>query len=252
MAYTISNTDGTTLVTLGDRTIDRTTTSLTLVGKNYTGYGEHINNNFVKLLASSASSSSSPPRNPLKGQLWYDTTAQRLKIYDDNFKSVSGAIISGDQPTNIITGDLWFDTTNEQLKVASGGQIYTVGPVFPKFVGENGWVLPYFILKDIDETSKNVTLIKNFGQTLGFIAGDEFVISTGTQFSYITTATTSTVRGLNILGDIQATGMVIIGSDPPPTRNSTGTVGTITWDTSSVYICYETNKWGKIDMNKSW
>jgi len=74
MAYTISNTDGTTLVTLGDRTIDRTTTSLTLVGKNYSGYGEFINNNFIKLSANSASSSSSPPRTPLKGQLWYDTT----------------------------------------------------------------------------------------------------------------------------------------------------------------------------------
>ena len=87
MSYTISNPDGSTLVILGDRKIDQSTTSLTLVGKNYAGYGEYLNDNFVKLLASHASSSSNPPRSPMKGQLWYDTTAKRLKIVDAKWSS---------------------------------------------------------------------------------------------------------------------------------------------------------------------
>lgn len=251
MAYTISNTDGTTLVTLGDRTIDKTTTSLTLVGKNYSGYGEFWNNNLIKLLANDASSSSSPPRNPLKGQLWYDTTAQRLKVYDDAFKNVGGALVSGAIPDNVISGDIWFDTTNEQLKVIANDTVYTVGPVFPKFVGENGWVLPTYIMKDLSNTSKDVTLVKNFGETLGFISGSSFYISTGTQFDYITTATTSSVRGLNILADVQVAGNLLVKSYTPPTANSTGTIGQITWDSSYVYICYETNKWKRASIS-SW
>lgn len=250
MAYTISNTDGTTLVTLGDRTIDKTTTSLTLVGKNYSGYGEIWNNNLIKILASNASSSSNPPRNPLKGQLWYDTTAQRLKVYDDVFKTVGGALVSGALPDNVVAGDLWFDTTNEQLNVIANNTVYTVGPVFPKFVGENGWVLPVYILKDTNNSSKDVTLIKNFGETLGFISGSKFNISTGTQFNYITTATTSSVRGVNILSDIQVSGSLYVSkSFTPPASNSTGTVGQIAWDQDYVYVCYDTNRWKRAGIS---
>ena len=50
MAYTINNTAGTTLKTLADGTIDTATTDLTLIGKGYAGFGERLNENFVKLL----------------------------------------------------------------------------------------------------------------------------------------------------------------------------------------------------------
>jgi len=251
MAYTILNPDGTTLVTLADRSIDQTTTSLTLVGKNYSGYGEHWNNNLIKLLSNDASSNSSPPRNPLKGQLWYDTTSQRLKVYDQEFKNVGGAIIAGAEPSNLISGDVWFDISNEQLKVVANNNVYTVGPIFPKFVGENGWALPTYILKDLDNVSKDVTLMKNFGETLGFVSGSNFYISTGTQFNYITTATTSSVRGLNLLGDIQITGRTIIASNVPATSNATGEVGEIAWDSGYIYICYMKDKWRRVALSAS-
>ena len=50
MAYKINNTFGTLLVTLADGTIDTATTDLTLFGKGYAGFGEKLNENFVKVL----------------------------------------------------------------------------------------------------------------------------------------------------------------------------------------------------------
>ena len=50
MAYTINNTAGTTLVTLADGKIDTTTTDLALFGKGYAGFGEKLNENFIKIL----------------------------------------------------------------------------------------------------------------------------------------------------------------------------------------------------------
>lgn len=131
MAYTILNTDGTTLLLLADGKVNQSVTSLSLVGRNSSNYGEHINNNFVKLLANSANSAGSPPRSPLKGQLWYDTTSKRLKIYDDGFKNLSGVTISDDLPATLQTGDLWFDSKTYQLKIVNLGNTYVVGPAYP-------------------------------------------------------------------------------------------------------------------------
>lgn len=209
MSYTISNPDGSTLVILGDRKIDQITTSLTLVGKNWSGYGEYINDNFVTLLSNHATPSSNPPRSPLKGQIWYDTTEARLKVYDEEFKPITGAIISSEQPDNLIGGDIWFDTTNEQLKIVSNNfTIYTIGPLFPKDVGQIGFVLPPQQLRDIDEVSKNVSLIRNYGELLGYISNDEFKISLDSNFNYIRNITSSTVKGLTIIGDINYSGKI--------------------------------------------
>ena len=91
MAYTINKTDGTVLATVADGTLD-TTTNLNLIGKNYAGYGEILNENSVKLLENFASSSS--PTKPLTGQLYYDTTLAQIKVYNGTaFKAVNGAII---------------------------------------------------------------------------------------------------------------------------------------------------------------
>ena len=79
MAYTINKTDGTVVATITDGTINNTT-SLTLFGKSYSGFGEALNENLVKLLENS--SSSSAPVAPLKGELWYDSASASLKVYD--------------------------------------------------------------------------------------------------------------------------------------------------------------------------
>ena len=78
MAYTIVKSDGTVLTTIAEGTINTTSTSLGLPGRNYAGYGQALDTNFVHLLESFASSS--PPANPLRGQLWYNTNNATLYV----------------------------------------------------------------------------------------------------------------------------------------------------------------------------
>jgi hypothetical protein len=78
MAYTIIKSDGTVLTTIADGTINTTSTSLALPGRNYAGYGQSQDTNFVHVLENFADTS--PPPNPLKGQLWYNTNANTLYV----------------------------------------------------------------------------------------------------------------------------------------------------------------------------
>lgn len=124
------------LTTIADGTID-TTTGLTLVGKNYSGYGEILNENLVKLLEHFASSSQ--PSAPLSGQLWWDLTNGLLKVYTGStFKVISGSTASASQPSGSTTGDLWWDTTNSQLKVYNGVNYTLIGPSFTAGTGTSG------------------------------------------------------------------------------------------------------------------
>jgi hypothetical protein len=127
MAYKINNTFGTTLVTLADGTIDTATTDLALFGKGYAGFGERLNENLVKLLENFANTSA--PANKQKGQLWYDTLENQIKVWNGNkFKPVGSSTNSLTSPTNANTGDFWFDTTNNQLYVYDGTAWVLIGP----------------------------------------------------------------------------------------------------------------------------
>ena len=257
MAYIISNTDGTTLLVLADGTIDQAATSLTLIGKNYSGFGAAVNNNFIKLLANSASGSSNPPRSPLTGQLWYDTTNKRVMVYDGSFKTISGATVSADKPSLGI-GDFWFDSSKGQLNMRTGISTSTtvIGPLFPKAVGENGWVLPTVSVKDKNNNTLNVTLLKNYGATIGYIANTATVLSTSTYLS--TGSTTATVQGLTILGDIQLSGNFYLGSPSIPANHGAdgkkgqmavgNPAGTSTW---YLYVCTATNAWARIALDSN-
>ena len=127
MSYTITKTNGTTLGTILDGTINTSFTSLTLIGRNYANYGQLIANNLVALVENFAFSSS--PSNPLAGQLWWDTSTSRLKVYTGTaFKVISSATVSNSEPAGAISGDLWFDTTYSQLYVYDGASFILVGP----------------------------------------------------------------------------------------------------------------------------
>ena len=145
MAYTINKTDGTAITTITDGTIDNTT-SLTLFGKSYSGFGELLNENLVKLLENSASTAS--PTAPLKGELWFDTTTNQVKVYDGtSFKPTGGAKASSSKPTSPSVGDLWLDTTNDQVFVYTGDsrshqvndEWELVGPAFTAGQTQSGW-----------------------------------------------------------------------------------------------------------------
>ena len=139
MAYTINQTDGTIFATVADGTIN-TTSSLTLVGKNYAGYGEFLNENVLKLLESGANTTS--PSAPLTGQLWFDKTGGLLKVYNGTqFKNLGSATAAASAPTSVVTGDLWFDTANAQLKVYDGSAWLLIGPSFTAGSGVTGAIV---------------------------------------------------------------------------------------------------------------
>ena len=126
MAYTINLTNGTIFATIPDGTIN-TASSMTLIGKNYAGYGQFLDDNFIHLLENGANSTA--PGAPLTGQLWWDTSANLLKVYNGTtFKTISAATSSATAPTSNVTGDLWYDTTNSLLKVWTGSTWLTIGP----------------------------------------------------------------------------------------------------------------------------
>ena len=137
MAYTINKTDGTVVTTITDGTVDNTT-SLQLFGKSYSGFGEGLNENLVKLLENAASTAA--PTAPLKGELWFDTTTNQLKVYDGtSFKPTGGSKSSSSQPTSPSAGDLWHDTANDQLSVYTGSAWLLVGPVYTSGQTLSGW-----------------------------------------------------------------------------------------------------------------
>jgi hypothetical protein len=137
MAYTINKTDGTVVATITDGTIDNTT-SLTLFGKSYSGFGELLNENLVKLLENS--SSTSAPTAPLKGELWFDASTNQIKVYDgSSFKPTGGAKSQATAPTSPSAGDLWTDSDDEQLYVYTGSEWLLVGPVYTSGQTLSGW-----------------------------------------------------------------------------------------------------------------
>ena len=127
MAYKINNTFGTLLVTLPDGTIDTATTDLTLFGKGYAGFGERLNENFVKVLENF--NNTTAPVNKIQGQLWFDQTNKQINVYTGaKWKPVGSTTNSTTSPANAVQGDLWFDTNNNQLYVYTGSAWTLIGP----------------------------------------------------------------------------------------------------------------------------
>lgn len=139
MAYTINLTDGTIFATIADGTIN-TTSSMTLVGKNYAGYGEFLDENFIHLLENS--SNSTAPGAPLTGQIWWNNSSNILNVYNGSaWKRIGGATSSSSAPTGNEAGDLWYDSTNAQLKVYSGTAWILVGPAYTAGTGTTGAIV---------------------------------------------------------------------------------------------------------------
>ena len=156
MAYTINLTDGSIFATIADGTIN-TSSSMTLVGKNYAGYGEFLDENFIHLLENA--SNTTAPSAPLTGQIWWDSANDNLNVYSGSaWKRIGGATSQSTAPSGAVSvaGDLWYDTTNAQLKVYTGSAWLLVGPAFTAGTGTTGAIVDTIV----DNTAVSHVVIK--------------------------------------------------------------------------------------------
>jgi hypothetical protein len=218
MSYSLTLSNGTSIPGLGsaglqDGTVDTGSTSLSLIGKNYPGYGKLLNENFVYLLENFANTKS--PLSALPGQIWWDSGAKVLKVNTAAaagnpaiWKSLS-SMYNADPITDAATGtvgtpkylpyapvvgDLWWDTANRQLKLFTGavtgtnavgnGGWLTIGPVNNTTTGQTG-ATPDTIL---DNTGLSRIVIKFYIQDkLIAILSKEDEFTPGTLISGFTT-----------------------------------------------------------------
>lgn len=132
MSYVINRFDGQAISTIEDGTVDQTL-DIKLIGKNYAGYGELQNENFLHMLENFASSS--PPPRAIRGQLWYDITSKKIKFFTGEspggvklFKTAGGVEYGDTAPSGATAGDQWFDSVSNQLKVRTSLDWLVVGP----------------------------------------------------------------------------------------------------------------------------
>jgi len=175
MAYTINKTDGTKLVTLRDGTVDVATTDLALFGKGYAGFGERLNENFVKMLENFANTTA--PANKIRGQLWYDTLSNQIKVWNGSkFKPVGSSTNSASQPANANTGDMWFDTNNSQLYVYSGTAWTLIGPT--AVAGSGVTQVSSETIRDNVGVNKSILKLITNDVIVGIVSAEEFTPQT--------------------------------------------------------------------------
>jgi len=168
MSYTINLTDGTIFAVVADGTIN-TSSSMTLVGQNYAGYGDFLNTNYIHLLENA--SNTTPPGAPLTGQLWWDSGNGLLKVYNGSaFKTISSTTAQSSAPTGNVTGDLWYNTSTQQLNVWTGAAWLVVGPGSNTPGGTTGAVSTA-ILDNIGGTHYVVELYSG-GTIVGMVSKD--------------------------------------------------------------------------------
>jgi hypothetical protein len=190
MAYQINKTDGTILTTVADGQIDQVSSDITLIGKNYSGFGESLNENLVKMLENFANTAE--PERPIRGQLWFDTRDLKLKIYTGNqFIPVSSATLSRTRPDTLSAGDLWYDETKGQLFFFDGNSLKLLGPDWSTSEGQSGLVTGSVF--DNTNTNRTVVYLYVGGILLGIFAKDTF-----TPRSPISGFTGSLLPGFNV------------------------------------------------------
>jgi len=174
MAYQIDRFNGTFLVSVDDQTLNSTATDLRFVGRNYSGYGEIENENFLHLLENFANSSA-PPR-AISGQTWFDTSTKKLKIYDGNkFKVTTGAESSATAPTGLAVGDFWWDNQNEQIQVWNGTGFILVGPEKSPIYGATSTAPA--VVKDQSGSDRQIIKFQVNGEVIAIVANTAFDLS---------------------------------------------------------------------------
>ena len=205
-------------------------------------------------MSNSSSPNFSRPLNPLRGQLWYDATNRRLNVYDPDFRTNSGwqhaggATVSNEVPGGVQQGDFWFDTSEQKLNIYTSESFLTI-PAYPRLT-PSGWVLPNNASPVLDNSTplpvpQTVVLLENNGSVVGVLSNRSFIASANDStntFSLAGSPAYGIVKGLNIIGHMQATDGFILNS-APASSTSMGVAGQIAFDANYIYICTSTNTW---------
>jgi hypothetical protein len=173
MPYTINKFNNEPLVVLEDGTID-TSTSIGLVGRNYVGYGETQNENFVWMLENFANDF--PPARPLQGQTWFNTLTNILHVYDGSKWTIVGsAVISDDAPSEPSNGALWLKSPFNTLHVWADNNWRFIGPETAEGFGVTRAVSTTVL--DGDNVSRPVIKLTVNGGIIGIISSTAFTIN---------------------------------------------------------------------------
>lgn len=172
MTYILNTTDGVVLSEIPDGMFDTSTTSITLIGKNVTNFGEPLNENFIKLLENFASAS--PPENPIKGQLWYNVVSGRLHVYDGTtFRPSGSPIVSPTRPLDMLAGDIWINNETNQVWFYDGTDLILTGPVYTSQQGVSGFVIETIL--DTYNRSHVICKLYIANTLLGIFSKDAFI-----------------------------------------------------------------------------
>ena len=177
MAYTVNKSNSSAspnAYTVQDGVVN-TQTDLSFIGKGYAGYGETIAENFLHILENF--SNTSAPTKPITGQLWWDSTNSKLKVYNGTSWLSSGgsAPYQSAEPSGISQGDMWIDSDTGQLYFHNGTQSILVGP--PAATGTtNGFT--YDSILDSTDVTQNITKLYNDGNLIAIISEDTFTPKT--------------------------------------------------------------------------
>ena len=210
MAYNIKNSVGTVVATIADNAVD-TSTSITLIGKNYVGYGEKQNQNFYYMLENFAKSTS--PSNPVVGQLWYDIGNSVLKVYNGSaFNDLASSISNGNSNVRIAAN------SNVTVSVTGNANVLTVTGTGANVagtlrstgnanVGNLGTATAIITTGNI--TTINNGLLQNGTSNIRLAASGNITTSVGGTSNVFTVSTT----GANITGTLTSTGNLSINSN---------------------------------------
>jgi hypothetical protein len=148
-------------------------TSLNFPGRNVTGYGRIIAENFLHLLENFASDIPPPTAKAVIGQLWYNSSDDKLYVYDGiGWKTTSNIRTGVDEPRDSNAGDLWVNTSTQQLYLFSGINWILVGPQFSEGTKSGPLVESIF---DIDNVARTVIIFYTDDVPVVVISRDQFV-----------------------------------------------------------------------------